>query len=121
MEASIYRLHLNKAGGHVHLIEDHIKKWLREAYLSERTYNPLNPDIWGELIGLAQYMWQHVEIPAELIWTILVLVPNLNTDTWGVGLLETFWKVVEAIIDTRIKACSTFHEVLHGFCAGRGM
>ena len=29
--------------------------------------------------------------------------------------------MMEAIIDTRIKKFMTFHDVLHGFCAGRGM
>ena len=36
-------------------------------------------------------------------------------------MLETFWKVVEAIIETRLKFCITFHDVLHGFRAVRGM
>ena len=35
-------------------------------------------------------------------------------------MLETFWKVVEAIIETRLKFCITFHDVLHGLLKGRG-
>ena len=31
------------------------------------------------------------------------------------------WKVVEAIIDTRLLASIQFHDVFHGFRAGRGM
>ena len=36
----------------------------------------------------------------------------------GIGLLETLWEVVEAIIDTRLGASIRFHNVLHGFRAG---
>ena len=32
---------------------------------------------------------------------------------------ETLCKVVEDIINTRLKSCITFHEILHGFHAGR--
>ena len=31
------------------------------------------------------------------------------------------FKVVEAVIDTRIKTVVNFHDVFHRFCAGRGM
>ena len=54
-------------------------------------------------------------------WTVLVIIPKVTTITWGIGLLETFWKVVEALIDTRIRASIKSHDVLHGFRDGRGM
>ena len=64
-------------------------------------------------------MWQHGEIPTELVWTILVLIPKGNTNLWGIILLETLWKVAEAIIDTNTRASIRFHYVLHGFRMGR--
>ena len=42
-----------------------------------------------------------------------------NTDNTGIGLLETLWKLVEAIFDSRLKECITLHGVLHVFCVGR--
>ena len=36
-------------------------------------------------------------------------------------MMEALWKVLETIIDTRIKMLVTFHDVLHGLCAIRGM
>ena len=51
---------------------------------------------------------------------MLVLIPKGNADTWGVGLLEIVWKVVEVVIDTYIKIVVNFHDVLHGFFTGRG-
>ena len=35
-------------------------------------------------------------------------------------MIEVLWKVLEAIIYTRIKKVVTFHDVLHKFCASRG-
>ena len=36
-------------------------------------------------------------------------------------MLELVWKVVELVIDTRIKTVVQFHDVLHRFCAGSGL
>ena len=42
-------------------------------------------------------------------------------DTWGIGKLESLWKVVETIIDICLRAIVCLHNVLHGFCAGMVM
>ena len=34
--------------------------------------------------------------------------------------MEAVWKVVESVIDTQIKMVVQFHDVLHGFRAGKG-
>ena len=65
-------------------------------------------------------MWRTGEIPQELVWNILVLIPKVSTDTWDLGLLDTLWNVVEAIIDTHLLASIHFHGVIHGFRARRG-
>ena len=52
---------------------------------------------------------------------ILVLLPKGNTDTWGIGLLESLWKVLETIIDTHLRASVQPHDVLNGFHTGKGM
>ena len=49
----------------------------------------------------------------------MVLVPKKNKYTRGIGLLETFWKVVEALIENRLCAYLQFHDVLHRFRAIR--
>ena len=50
----------------------------------------------------------------------LSLIPKSTTDTRGVVLLETLWKVVEALIDTHLRASLQFHYVLHWFQIRRG-
>ena len=64
-------------------------------------------------------MWQPGEIPREMGWIILVLIPKVNAGTRGVGLSELLWKVVEEIIDTRLRESVILHDVLHGFRAGK--
>ena len=59
-------------------------------------------------------------LPIELSWTILVFLPKCKVNNRGIGTLEVLWKVVEAIIDTRIKTAVIFNDVLHGFRACRG-
>ena len=73
-----------------------------------------------QLVDIVQYMWSTRDIPRESGWTILVLISKGNTDTQGIGLLKKLWKVLESIIDARLRASILFHNFLHNFCAGRG-
>ena len=66
-------------------------------------------------------MWKNGDIPMEMMWKILVLIPKGDTDNSGIGLLELLWKVVEAIIDTLLKAGIRLNEIIHGLCSGREM
>ena len=45
----------------------------------------------------------------------MVFITKGTIDTRGIGLLETLWKVAEALIDTRLCASHQLHEVLHRF------
>ena len=59
-------------------------------------------------------------MPWRLECTILAFITKVNTDTWEIGLMEKLWKVVESIINTRLQVRIQFHDILHGFRAGRG-
>ena len=72
------------------------------------------------LVEIVQHMWIMGEIPQELRWTILVLIPKGTKYTRGIGPLDTIWKVIEALIDTLLCASLQFHNALHGFRYGRG-
>ena len=52
---------------------------------------------------ITHFMWKHVDISRELGWTIVVIITKGDMDTRGIGLLKSLWKVVEAIIDTRLR------------------
>ena len=69
---------------------------------------------------MVRHIWNTGEIPARMLLTIVVLIPKGNSgDFRGIGLLEVVWKVVERIIDARLK-CVPLHDALHGFRKGRG-
>ena len=73
-----------------------------------------------QLVEIFQCMWSTGEISQELVWTILVFIPKVNTDIQGIVLLETLWKVVEVIINTCLRSNIQFDDFLRGFCTGRG-
>ena len=50
----------------------------------------------------------------------MVLIPKGTTETRGIVLLETLWKVVESLIDTRLLASLQFYDVQHVFRTIRG-
>ena len=56
------------------------------------------------LVDIVQHMWQTGDIPQELGWTSLVIIPIVTTYTRGIGLLETLCRVVEALIDTCLRS-----------------
>ena len=56
------------------------------------------------LVDTVHQMWSTGDTRHELGWTVLVLIPKGNTDIRGIGLLETLWKVVEALLDTCLRA-----------------
>ena len=73
------------------------------------------------LVDIVQHMWCTGDILQKLGWTVLVLTPKGSTDTWGTDLLKTLWNVVEALIDTCLRASIHFHDVLQEFRDRRGM
>ena len=65
-------------------------------------------------------MWEYRTLLTDLSWNILVFLPKVNMNTYGIILLKFLWKVVKAVISTQFKMCVKFHDVLHGFCARQG-
>jgi Reverse transcriptase (RNA-dependent DNA polymerase) len=62
------------------------------------------------------------EIPQALHVETLILIPKLgSTEYRGIGLLETIWKTISSIINSRIKHVVQFDEAVHGFRQQRGM
>ena len=56
-----------------------------------------------------------------MVWTVLFLITKGTTNRRDIVMLETLWKVVEALIDTGLRESLQFHESLHSFSTGRGM
>ncbi len=82
---------------------EHIKEWLRGIRWEEDPQRagggPSDGDHWCLFVQLVQSAWTHGEIPCQLLWIIVVLIPKGGGDYRGIGLLEPIWKVIERIID----------------------
>ena len=75
---------------------------------------------WGRFVEIIQTAFQDGELGEEVTWQAVVLIPKGKGDYRGIGLMEVMWKVVVMILNRRLTSSITFHDVLHGFRAGRG-
>ena len=87
--AAIKRLRNGRAPGPSKMKAETLKDWHREAFPEDYDLEQ-EPDRtrWDLLTTLIHHMWNSGEIPTELTWTILVLIPKDNGDKRGIGLLE---------------------------------
>ena len=77
-------------------------------------------DNWTRVVYLVQLEFQEGKLAEEATWQAVVLLPKGKNDYRGIGLAEVMWKVVAAILNRQLTASITFHDLLHGFQAGRG-
>ena len=75
---------------------------------------------WERVVELFQTAFRDGDLAEEATWLAVVLIPKGKGDYWGIGLVEVMWKVVAVILNLRLTSSITFHDVLHGFRAGRG-
>ena len=55
-------------------------------------------------------------------WHKVVLIPKgYGKDFRGIGLVEVMWKDTTGILNRQLTAVNTYHNILHGFNAVRGM
>ena len=48
-----------------------------------------------------------------LLTTIMLILKGNSGDFRGIGLLDVVWKIIENIIDARLKCIITLHDLLH--------
>ena len=82
-----------------------IKGWLRGIEKKERDNNGQAEagDPWRMCVQLVQTIWTTGEIPQQMLWEIFVLIPKGNGQFCGIGLLELIWKVVEILMERRLR------------------
>ena len=113
---AVRKLRNGKAPGPSKVRAEKLKEWLLEATREE------NPDRenWNRVVKLVQLCFKERQVPTQLSWSTVVLIPKGGGDYRGIGLLEIVWKVIESIINRRIASKIQFHDSLHGFIANRG-
>lgn len=113
---ALKKLRSGKAPGPSGLRVDQLKVWYQQATREE---NPvLRP--WRLLVTLVRHIWETSELPTEMTWATMVLLPKPDGGVRGIGLLDVVWKLVMKILDIRIQKNVAFHDVLHGFRHKRG-
>lgn len=124
IQNAVSHLRNNKASGPSKMKGEHVKEWLDRAYPEPQPGDedlPVpHPEAWLKLVELIQHQFKTGKIAHEVKWSLLALLPKPDGSMRGVGLIEVIWKLTEAIIDTRVKECIKFHDMLHGFTTTRG-
>ena len=76
-------------------------------------------DTWHTFVRLIQKVWEIGCIPQQILWMVIVLLPKGRGNYRGIGLLDPIWKVLEVVMDNRLKILD-YHDCLHDFLAGHG-
>ena len=101
IRAAVRACHTGRAGGGSKMRAEDLKHWLAMMETEETESGFAGRgDTWRMLVQLVQNIWETGEIPRQMLWTIMVLIPKGNSgDFRGIGLLEVIWKVLEKMID----------------------
>jgi hypothetical protein len=73
----------SKSPGPSGIRAEHLREWLNAA---ERENNP-DPSRWKKMVELVQHVFETEELPTELPWSVLVLIPKGSGRCRGIGLL----------------------------------
>ena len=95
---------------------EHLNEWVKEAY---RDVDPYQGN-WDRVVDLIQTYFREHQVPTQMLWSTVVLLPKGNGDYRGIGLMEISWKVIESIINWGIADKVNFYDALHGFRVRRG-
>ena len=98
---------------------EHMKQRLRDAMKEEEKGMEGLGKCWQVFVKLIQKIWDRGKIPQQISWMMVVLIPQVGGDYQDIGLLETFWKTIEILMDHRSQVIE-FHDCLQGFLKGRG-
>jgi hypothetical protein len=117
--AAVKGLRNRRAPGPSGMSAEHLKAWL--ALATEPPEGAARDDAaWEALCTFVRHIYATGEMPAELSWAIMILLPKGEGQYRGIGLLEITWKLISRIIDRRIRQHVEFHDTIHGFRAKRG-
>jgi hypothetical protein len=103
-----------QAGGATGMKAEDIKVWLDEIQREEKTAmenhgreaDPGAGHKWRIFVELIQAIWNWGEIPEQMSWMIVIVLPKSGGNFRGIGLLDPFWKVVEKVMVCRLKKSS---------------
>jgi hypothetical protein len=131
IRAMVLGLKHGQAGGATGMRAEHGKAWLADirheekaarenpGRIAEAEWENLGKQ-WWIFVKMIQTIWDRGEIPMQMSWMVIILLPKGGGDFRGIGLLDPCWKVLEKIMVRRMGAID-FHPCLHGGMPKRGM
>ena len=93
------KLRNGRAAGATGMKAEHLKEWLRDMKRKEAEDGVEGIwDRWRTFVTLLQAVWESGDIPTQMTWMIVVLLPKGEGDYCGIGLLDLIWQVVEKVM-----------------------
>ena len=123
LRTAVSQLSHGRCGGASGIRAKHIKEWLRRAKKEEDPENEATHigagKLWREFVEICTSVLATGNIPQQLCWVVMVLIPKGGGEYRGISLLEPIWKVMERVMDLRLEKIK-LHDSLHGCLVGRG-
>jgi len=120
---ALKKLKLGKAAGASTIKVEDLRLWYKNAREPENGAEPTDEaiEIWEKVLKLISTAFTTGDMPSALCNGVLVLIPkDAPGEFRGIALLETIYKLISCIINTRLKHNIKFHDAIHGFRAERG-
>ena len=94
IRAAVKRLRNNRASGASAICAKDINRWLQGAEEEDKGSPARTEDKWRVFVYLIQLIFEHGEIPVQMQWVMIVLLPKGDGDYRGIGLINPIHKTV---------------------------
>ena len=95
---------------------EHLRKWIRGAIWEEDPDNTHR----RKVVEISQTNFCNGTLAYENTQQTVVFIPKgYRWEFRGVGLVEVLWKTIPGLLNQCFTSAIRFHDVLHGFRAGR--
>ena len=95
---------------------EHLLQWP----IAAMRYDSPDATNWLKVVAFMQAALRDGTLAEECTWQTVVLITKEKGYFRGVGLFEVLWKAIASLLNRRLTAVISFHDMLHGFRAGRG-
>ena len=108
----------NHACGPSGMRNEDLHRWLWNYRKQDATEVDKEP--WLNVLEIVDEAFTSGDLPKALTLSTLVVILKPGGGVRGIGLLESLWKLIEKIIESRLSTGIQFHDALHGFRKKRG-
>ena len=116
IEVAVQGQGTGRKGGSLGMRSENLEVCKREA---TREKDP-EPRRWDKLVSVTKMVFRERHIPTALTWTTMMQITNGGGECIGTGLVEIIQKVCASIMNNRLRAVISLHDVLQGLRQGRG-